>query len=93
MTGKGPGEQGRGAQPDPTGGLLQTLECRAQVGRGPLEVGPMPSLVCPLGTSLEETRPGRCEMGPGSRGRNALKSVRSRQALGTCAVQCMAVIS
>lgn len=28
-----------------------------------------------------------------ARGRNALKSVRSREALGTCAVQCMAVIS
>lgn len=43
-TGKGPRGRGREAQPDPTGGLPQTLEGRAQDGRGPLEVRPTPSL-------------------------------------------------
>lgn len=44
-TGKGPEGRGREAQPDSTRGLLQTLEGRAQAGRGPLEVRPTPSLV------------------------------------------------
>lgn len=57
--------------------------------RGGVHARPGP---CPPRTPLEETHPGRWEPGPGWR-RNALKSVRSREALGTCAVQCMAVIS
>lgn len=74
----GLGKEKVGAQPDPIGGLLQTLEGRAQAGRGPLEVGSTPSLVPVLlghpWRRLTQSGGRRALAG----GRNALKSVRSR---------------
>lgn len=70
--------QGWGAQPDPTGAPPdvggQGSGWEGAPGGG-VHALPGP---CPPGTSLEEAHPGRWETGPGWRGRNALKSVRSR---------------
>lgn len=44
-TGKGPGERGRGAQPDPTGGPPPDLGGQGSGWKGPLEVGPTPFLL------------------------------------------------
>ena len=80
--GKGPGREKVGAQPDPIGGFFQILEAGLRLGGGPWRWEPY----------LEETRPVSWETSPGWR-EKCPECVWFQKALGTCVVQCMAVIS